>query len=125
MTVDVIAVIDAAMDDWEHAGDAYRYSPPGDEHVAMAPRDPVEEAMARVLALDEWLAHTRILPEPRGWVPTFRDGLSDFVAVRDSCPTCLDLIPPAEPTDPRERALAARKTRNTGPSVRGMDGRPR
>lgn len=104
-TDDVLALIDGALEDWSTSGDAMRWTPeaPVVPRLRFEPPVLTEADLARVRAGFRAFADSlsALAPTIRRLTEKFREG---------------GLIPD-EPDDPRERALAARRNRNTGPST--------
>ena len=135
-----LAAIDDLLEDWEDGPDAARWAPPWDEPVVRDPYPVAEQLVHRgwdghaARAYEAWLVRTaarRLQAEVAGALARVAQQVAPLIAelgvAARRAGEQLGLLfqglqragvvhaPP--PKDPRERALIARRQRNTGPPV--------
>lgn len=108
---DVLQLIDSAIEDYSVSDDAMRWQPgPLDGYAAVgSTRDGdafewLPHRVARLFGVPDWVVEMR-----RAWTV-----LNDVARQLQDA----GVIPPPQPVDPMQRALGARRNRNTGPASR-------
>lgn len=120
---DILNLIDSAIDDYALSDDAMRWSPeppaPRTRGVPMQwPPAPRARVVLVVLGPEQREAFRAAFLDVERQLNLMVDPLRRAFAELHQAFQVAGLVPPEQPVDPMQRALEARRNRNTGPPAR-------